>query len=174
MTTKPDGRRAAPKPKRNNTQVLREPNGKWKKGTPPPNPAGAPKRGESWKEMWATIGNMTPLEAADYCKAIAGQLATIGGDVTLKQAVVLRVYAALLFDPDARLLNSVMDRDEGKVTQAITVEDVTRKPDTELVAEFAELVDAARARAGAGLGGGTQAAGVGGDGAPADPDGVAK
>jgi hypothetical protein len=32
----------------------------------------------------------------------------------------LRVYAALLFDPDARLLNVVMDRDEGKVTQLVT------------------------------------------------------
>lgn len=61
---------------------------------------------------------MTPGEAADYCRNIAGQLATIGNNITLKEAVVLRVYAALMFEPDARLLNSVMDRDEGKVPQA--------------------------------------------------------
>jgi len=110
------------KKQRNNTRVLRDKNGKWKKGTPPPNPAGAPKRGQSWKEIWSETGNMSPLEAAKYCKVIAGQLATIGGEMTLKQAVVLRVYAALLFEPDARLLNSVMDRDEGKVTQPMSVE----------------------------------------------------
>ena len=97
-------------------------NPNWKKGGPSPNPAGAPKRGQSWKELWNEIGNMTPLEAANYCKAIAGQLASIGANVTLKEAVTLRVYAALLFEPDARLLNSVMDRDEGKVTQPMSVE----------------------------------------------------
>lgn len=93
------------------------PSSAWKKGQSG-NPKGAPKRGESWSELWKKIGNMTPGEAADYCRSIAGQLATIGNDVTLKEAVVLRVFAALMFEPDARLLNSVMDRDEGKVPQA--------------------------------------------------------
>jgi hypothetical protein len=62
---------------------------------------------------------MTPKEAAEYCRAVAGKISTIGDQVTLKEAVVLRVYAALLFDPDARLLGLVMDRDEGKVAQKI-------------------------------------------------------
>lgn len=62
---------------------------------------------------------MTPKEAADYCRAVAGKIASIGDAVTLKEAVVLRVYAALLFEPDARLLNVVMDRDEGKVPQPL-------------------------------------------------------
>lgn len=86
----------------------------WKPGQSG-NPRGAPKRGESWQEIYKKVGDMTPKEAADYCTAVAGQLSKIGTQVTLKEAVVLRVYAALLFEPDARLLNVVMDRDEGKV-----------------------------------------------------------
>ena len=91
----------------------------WKPGQSG-NPKGGPKRGQSWQEIYKTIGNMTPQEAADYCRAVAGKIASIGDKVTLKEAVVLRVYTALLFDPDARLLNVVMDRDEGKVTQTVT------------------------------------------------------
>ena len=49
----------------------------------------------------------------------------------------------------------------GKVPQHLTVEDVTDKPDSELIAEFSELVDAGRARAGADAGGGTPAARAG-------------
>lgn len=46
----------------------------------------------------------------------------------------------------------------GQFVERIEVKDVTQKSDSELVAEFAELVDAARARSGAGDSGGTQAA----------------
>lgn len=93
--------------------------GNWKPGQSG-NPKGAPKRGQSWKEIYNAIGNLTPKEASEYCHAVAGKIGSIGDRVTLKEAVVLRVYAALLFDPDARLLNVVMDRDEGKVTQPVT------------------------------------------------------
>ena len=90
------------------------PKSAWKKGQSG-NLKGAPKRGQSWQEIYNRIGNMTPIEAAEYCKSIASQLTTIGGSVTLKEATVLRVFVALLFEPNARLLNAVMDRDEGKV-----------------------------------------------------------
>jgi hypothetical protein len=46
----------------------------------------------------------------------------IGEGVTLKQAVVLRVYDALLFEPQPGLLNAFMERAEGKMTQPIEVE----------------------------------------------------
>lgn len=46
----------------------------------------------------------------------------------------------------------------GPVTQRLAVEDVTQKDDSELVAELAEFVDAARARARAGVGGGIETA----------------
>lgn len=106
--------------KKSRVEVKRGAGGKWEKGTPSPNPNGAPRRGQSLKEIAKTIGDMTPKEASDYCKAIAGRIGSIGGAVTLKEAVVLRIYTALLFEPDARLFNAIMDRDEGKVTQTIT------------------------------------------------------
>ncbi len=85
----------------------------------PRNGPGAPKRGESWKEIIKEVGNLTPQEADDYCHTIASKIKSLGDGVTLKQAVVLRVFTALLFEPDARLLAIIMDRDEGKVAQPV-------------------------------------------------------
>ena len=94
-----------------------KPRGKpWPKGVSG-NPAGAPKRGESWQEIIKRIGELTPGEAAQRSLELSKQLLSIGDGVTLKEAVVLRVYGALLFDPQASLLNSMMDRAEGKITQ---------------------------------------------------------
>lgn len=98
-----------------------KPRGKpWKKGQSG-NPAGAPKRGESWAEIIKRIGDMTPIEAAEHAKAIAGKLRTMGNALTLKEAVVVRVYAALLFEPSASLLNAFMERAEGKVQDRVDV-----------------------------------------------------
>lgn len=49
----------APKPikKRVNTKVTRSKGGKWAKGTVSPNPAGAPKRGMSWREIIDQVGD---------------------------------------------------------------------------------------------------------------------
>jgi hypothetical protein len=83
------------------------------------NPKGAPKRGESWAELIKRIGDMTPTEAAAHAQAIAGKLKLMGDGLTLKEAVVIRVYASLLFEPQPGLLNSFMERAEGKVTQPL-------------------------------------------------------
>jgi hypothetical protein len=90
----------------------------WKKGQSG-NPKGAPKRGESWAEIIKRVGEMTPGEAAQQSLTLAQKLLSIGEGVTLKEAVVLRVYAALLFEPDARMFNAIMDRADGKMTQTI-------------------------------------------------------
>ena len=52
----------------------------------------------------------------------------------------------------------------GKVPAHLTVEDVTGKPDSELVAELQSILDSAAATAGTGDSGGAAAAGAGGDG----------
>lgn len=85
------------------------------------NTAGAPKRGESWAEIIDRIGNMTPIEAAEHAKAIAGKLKTMGNAITLKEAVVIRGYAQLLFEPTSSLMGVYMDRTDGKVTDKIDV-----------------------------------------------------
>ena len=102
------------KPKR------RAPKTAWKPGQSG-NKLGRPSTGESWGEIIKRIGNMTPIEAAKHANAIAGKLKAMGGDLTLKEAVVVRVYAALLFEPQASLLNAFMDRAEGKVLTPIDV-----------------------------------------------------
>ena len=66
---------------------------------------------------------MTPAEAAKQCKTIMGQLASIGDAVTLKEAVVMRVYASLLFEPQPGLFNAFMERTEGKVADKLEVMD---------------------------------------------------
>ena len=90
----------------------------WKKGQSG-NPSGAPKRGESWAEIIKYVGDLTPSEAAEMSQQVAGKLRSIGDGVTLKQAVVLRVFAALMFEPQPGLLNAFMERTEGKVKDTI-------------------------------------------------------
>jgi len=102
-----------------NSKKAAKPRGKpWPKGKSG-NPAGAPKRGESWAEIIKRIGEMTPIEAADHANSIAGKLRVMGDGLTLKEAVVVRVYASLLFEPSASLLNSFMERAEGKMKDEV-------------------------------------------------------
>ena len=113
----------------------------WKPGQSG-NPKGSPKRGESWAEIIKRYGEMTPGEAAQESMELARKLLSIGEGVTLKQAVVLRVYAALLFEPQASLLNAFLDRAEGTVTKhfehsgpdggPITIEQLSRLSESEL------------------------------------------
>lgn len=128
----------------------------WPKGVSG-NPKGSPKRGESWAEIIKRVGEMTPSEAAERSLQLAKQLLSIGDGVTLKEAVVMRVYASLLFEPQPGLFNSFMDRTEGKVKQPIEVDDLREKSDDDLIREFQNIVDAARARAGGGDSDGTTA-----------------
>ena len=94
----------------------------WKKGESG-NPAGRPGFGQSWAEVIKKIGDMTPGQAAKHCREIAGSLSPMGDKITMKEAVVMRVYASLLFEPTPGLLNAFMERVEGKVTQPVEVSD---------------------------------------------------
>lgn len=83
---------------------------------------------------------MTPKAAAEKCKALAGQMSKVGDGVTLKEAVVLSVYASLMFDPNPGLLNAFMDRAEGKVPQKLEIDD-WRKEAEEAGLDVDALVD---------------------------------
>lgn len=108
---------ATDKPKR------KAPRTAWKKGDPSPNPAGAPKRGESWAEIIKQYGDLTPSEAAVQSLELVKKLLSIGDGVTLKQAVVLRVYADLLHAPTPGLLTAFMERADGKVADKLELHD---------------------------------------------------
>ena len=91
------------------------PKSAWPKGKSGNPKGGRPKSENTWGAIFAEIGNLTGNAAAKRCHSIAGQLAGIGGDVTLKEAVAMRVFSALLFEPSGSLLEKVMDRMEGKL-----------------------------------------------------------
>src|SRR3989304_5619911 len=101
-----------------NSKAKAKPRGKPFTGRDDPrvNLKGAPKRGESWTEIIKRYGEMTPGEAAKESLELAKKLLDIGEGITLKQAVVLRVYAALLFEPQPGLLNIFLERAEGALT----------------------------------------------------------
>lgn len=90
----------------------------WKPGQSG-NLAGAPKRGESWAEIIKRIGDMEPGEAAHTFGEIAKQLRNMPAGVTLKEFVVMRIYAAMLFEPSSSLWGHMLDRVDGKVKDEI-------------------------------------------------------
>jgi len=87
-----------------------------------PNPAGAPKRGQSWAELFNSIGDLTGGQVAEKAvKLWTKQFKALPEGVTLKELVVIKAYAALLDEGNARLLKEVMDRAEGKVKDQVDV-----------------------------------------------------
>lgn len=144
--------------KRGATATKKKPRGRPFTGRDDPraNKKGAPKRGESWAEIIKRVGEYTPSEAAERSLSLAKQLLEIGDGMTLKEAVIMRIYASLLFEPQPGLFNAFMDRTEGKVTQPIEVNDLRDKADSELISEFQSIVDSARTRAVGSDSGGTE------------------
>ena len=92
----------------------------WKPGQSG-NPKGAPKRGQSWAEVIRDIGEMTPDEARALSEKIFAEV-RLGNEITLKQAVVMRVFAGLLFDPTPGNFRELMDRADGSVKHNVKVE----------------------------------------------------
>lgn len=102
-----------------NSKKSTKPRGKpWAKGVSG-NPAGAPKRGESWAEIIKRVGEYTPPEAAARSLELAKQLLKIGGGVTLKEAAIIRIFGAVLFEPQPGLVNILIERAEGKVKEQV-------------------------------------------------------
>ncbi len=93
----------------------------WKPGQSG-NPAGAPKRGQSWAEIITEVGNMTGPEVAQLAGKIGREFATLEPGVTVKTLVVIRVYGQMINEPSPGLLNAFMDRVEGRPNQPLSVD----------------------------------------------------
>jgi hypothetical protein len=103
-------------------QVDRDERGRWKKGTPPPNPAGRPKDGASWSAIISEIGDMYPEDILAFLPKnndLGREVAKLPKSVQMKYLVIMRVYAALMFEPTSGLLKEFLDRMEGKVSEHI-------------------------------------------------------
>lgn len=111
-----------------NTKVSRAKNGQWLKGTPSPNPKGRPSVGESWKEIIEAIGKMT----SDRIHGIVGNndlgraFQQMPKGIPMRDLVVMRVFSALMFEPQSGLWNTLIERVEGKVPQPLQL-DVTEE-----------------------------------------------
>lgn len=92
----------------------------WKPGKSG-NPKGPPKHGESWASVLTWASNLTGEEAAKIGPPEMAKFFRPLKGLELKRAIVLRVFAALLFEPSPSLFNAVMDRIEGKVSQPVDV-----------------------------------------------------
>jgi hypothetical protein len=146
-------------------QARKAPRTAWKPGQSG-NLKGRPKGDNSWAATIRAIGELTPAEAARKCHAMAGQLAGLGDKITLREAVVIRVYTQMLFEPMGSLWGHMMDRSDGKVPIPVDVSMTWREelerlgydPDqlkSEAVEQFAALVASHSAqRAGSPDGGG--------------------
>lgn len=137
-----------------NTHITDKPKRKaprtaWKKGQSG-NPAGAPKRGESWAEIIKVYGDMTPQEIADKAKDIAGQLKKIGNGISMKEAVVIRIFASLMFEPSSSLWKELMERTDGKITDSLDLsnKDGSLKPtdNSQILARVNQLIELAKQR----------------------------
>ena len=104
-----------------NTSKSKLPRTAWKQGQSG-NPKGAPKRGQSWAELFNSIGDLTGGQVAERAvKLWVKQFKSLPEGVSLKELVVIKAYAALLDEGNARLLKEVMDRAEGKVKESLDV-----------------------------------------------------
>lgn len=128
------------------------PRSAWKPGQTG-NPKGRPKGDNSWAATIRSIGELTPAEVARKCFAIAGQLQNLGDKITMREAVVIRVYSQMLFEPMGSLWGHMMDRSDGKVALPVDLSVTWREelerlgydPDqvkSEAVEQFAALVAA--------------------------------
>ncbi len=110
-----------------NTQKRKPPKTAWKPGESG-NPAGAPRRGQSWAEIFNSVGELTSQEAMERASKLwATTFKRQPAGVTLKELVVIRAYATLLDESNASLLREVMDRAEGKVKEKV---DITSNDET--------------------------------------------
>jgi hypothetical protein len=96
----------------------------WKPGYPSPNPKGRPKEGQSWA---AIIKEVTEMSADDVARMVGRDndlghaFLRLPKKIKIKYLVIARVVAALMFEPNSALLNSFMEREDGKVPDTLNV-----------------------------------------------------
>ena len=91
----------------------------WKPGQSG-NPKGRPKDGQSWAAVWKECTEKTPAEVLSLINTsndLGKAFKSYPPNVQMKYLVALRALSALMFDPQASMLNAIMDREDGKVAE---------------------------------------------------------
>jgi len=142
---------------------------KRRKGVSPLNGVEPPPEHRFRPGNTAAVGHGRPRKLADFQELIKDTLAE---ELHLPEGILTRAQAMirtmLIKSPSDRI--ALLEYAFGKVPQHLMVEDVTDKPDNELVAELQSILDTAATSAGAGDSGGTPSAGAGGNGGDPAPD----
>jgi hypothetical protein len=103
----------------NGKTIKRDKSGRIVKGSAPLNPIGAPKRGDSWAETIKLVGEMDGPSIAQLWDTQHREFGKLPEGITMKQLVVMTVYAALLREPSPGNWRELMDRAEGPVKELI-------------------------------------------------------
>lgn len=119
--------------------VKKKPRGKPFTGRDDPrsNNKGRPPTGESWAELIKEVGSMTGDQVASFAGVLGREFAKLPKDVTIKTLTVIRVFGALLNDPQPGLLNAFMERVEGKVKDVVEHDGNSEKP-IEVIIRYAD------------------------------------
>jgi len=120
--------------------VKRDNRGRYVKGTPPPNPAGRPPLGESWREIFDKAGKLTRGQLLDLYPLYGKRLDGLPYDVPLRDAVALSALVTLACEPSPGLLSAIMERVDGKVAQPFTFEDMTEDQKLDYVRQLLSSV----------------------------------
>lgn len=113
----------------------------WKKGQSG-NPKGRPKLGSAWADLVRNLGDMKPAQVKEWLTALGRRLPN--ADATLKELAVLAAYVDCIHEPNARMLQTLMDRTDGRPSQAVELSGNSDKP-VRILVEYADGDSAAAA-----------------------------
>jgi hypothetical protein len=119
-----------PVKRQTNGKVKRDKNGRIVKGSAPLNIYGAPKRGDSWAETIKAIGELDGPSIAAMWDTQHKEFGKLPEGITMKQLVVMTVYAALLREPSPGNWRELMERADGKVKDQVELSGDEEKPIT--------------------------------------------
>lgn len=92
----------------------------WKPGQSG-NPRGRPALGESYREIFSKVGNLTIDEVKEFYPAYGNRFENVPGDVKLKELVSLSVLVALACEPTPGMLATLLDRTDGPLEHTINI-----------------------------------------------------
>lgn len=92
--------------------------------TEPIDPYGKKKGYRSWAETGKRISNMTPEEFVQHYGSIFTDMVAMSAmpelnDITLREIAMAAAYIETIRHPNPAMLNLIMEREEGKVPQAV-------------------------------------------------------
>jgi hypothetical protein len=108
-----------PVKRQRNGEIKRDKRGRIVKGSAALNVDGAPKRGDSWAETIKLVGEMDGPSIAALWDTQHREFGKLPEGITMKQLVVMTVYAALLREPSPGNWRELMDRAEGPVKELV-------------------------------------------------------